>query len=1182
MNYSNLMEAVNARIKANGRREITGDILNDVLRAMVVELGAGYQLGGSIRPGDKPKDEDLRVAYLAVEPGMYLYAGGFEVTELSLITYGAEWYMYPLGVPFGSQIAEDIAAAVEAEKTRAMAAEKALSDEIDTERGERAAADSTLDSAIKAETKRATDAEGVLTKAVDDEKARAMAAEGANAAAIASEADAREQADTTLQGNISAEADAREAADEALAAKVTAEEAARKAADATLQANINTEESERKAADTALGTRVASIEDKIPAQASSENKLTDKDFVNSSIATSTATFRGTFDTLEALKAAQADKNDYAFWVHKDEDGNTCYDKYTYTGTEWKFEYRLNNSSFTAAQWAALNSGVTADVIKALQDADKANAKAIADEKAERIAVVAAETTAREQADTTLQGNISAEADAREAADEALAAKVTAEEAARKAADATLQANINTEESERKAADTALGTRVASIEDKIPAQASSENKLTDKDFVNSSIATSTATFRGTFDTLEALKAAQADKNDYAFWVHKDEDGNTCYDKYTYTGTEWKFEYRLNNSSFTAAQWAALNSGVTADVIKALQDADKANAKAIADEKAERIAVVAAETTAREQADTANAEAISTETAERKAADQTLQANIDKKVSKDDGTWLENFMPRIMLNGDGTTSAPTVGDNLVADYENTSYYLGKYGGVVTPFDEESVHGRVVQVKDLGDNKLYVTAIFNDGANFSDNYANSLYEIVLNFAANGSFANGTYTVKPLGRVFTLHLYAGQFQETSEEVGEVITDKGTIFQLEEDLGDGFKTTYPLTYGDFSVGGTLYFGKFDAEDNSITTFEVYTNDMSYDKFDDYSVRPRDIEDLKTQAANGQTAFGWGDHAKAGYTKAFIINLTEGSSAENPFAVDKTREEVAAALAANNLILLKANLPDYSEIYSLIWAQNYPTEGIMLRFGYMDKANLAYATMELLFSYQEGVNVTVSRVMLATDEQVKAKQDKLVSGTNIKTINGESILGSGDLKAGGLPTINAGKGSMSEVFNGIDPLAASGKKSHAEGSNTVAPGDLGAHAEGNLTNASGQSSHAEGSLTTASGDSSHSEGQATTANGANSHAEGYRTISVRLNSHAEGSNNVPDGAAIHQVGIGEEDAPKDAHRITYDGKHYILGIGGFDGTKATANFTNEKDLATVINGYETRIAALEKALAGIK
>lgn len=31
-----------------------------------------------------------------------------------------------------------------------------------------------------------------------------------------------------------------------------------------------------------------------------------------------------------------------------------------------------------------------------------------------------------------------------------------------------------------------------------------------------------------------------------------------------------------------------------------------------------------------------------------------------------------------------------------------------------------------------------------------------------------------------------------------------------------------------------------------------------------------------------------------------------------------------------------------------------------------------------------------------------AKQDALVSGTNIKTINGESVLGSGDLVVGGV------------------------------------------------------------------------------------------------------------------------------------------------------------------------------------
>lgn len=103
----------------------------------------------------------------------------------------------------------------------------------------------------------------------------------------------------------------------------------------------------------------------IPQAATADNQLADKEFVNSSIATATATFRGTFATLAALEATPADRNDYAFWAHKDEAGNTCYDKYTYTGSEWKFEYRLNNSSFTAAQWGAVNSGITGTLVTKL-------------------------------------------------------------------------------------------------------------------------------------------------------------------------------------------------------------------------------------------------------------------------------------------------------------------------------------------------------------------------------------------------------------------------------------------------------------------------------------------------------------------------------------------------------------------------------------------------------------------------------------------------------------------------------------------------------------------------------------------------------------------------------------------------------------------------------------------------
>ncbi|MBP5352546.1 MAG: hypothetical protein J6Y91_02120 [Alphaproteobacteria bacterium] len=109
-----------------------------------------------------------------------------------------------------------------------------------------------------------------------------------------------------------------------------------------------------------LTARVATIEGEIPPQASSSNQLADKNFVNSSIATSTATFIGTFNSLADLEAYSGtkDDNDYAFVMTTDTAGNTLYNRYKWNGTAWLFEYALNNSSFTSAQWAAINSSAT--------------------------------------------------------------------------------------------------------------------------------------------------------------------------------------------------------------------------------------------------------------------------------------------------------------------------------------------------------------------------------------------------------------------------------------------------------------------------------------------------------------------------------------------------------------------------------------------------------------------------------------------------------------------------------------------------------------------------------------------------------------------------------------------------------------------------------------------------------
>lgn len=103
----------------------------------------------------------------------------------------------------------------------------------------------------------------------------------------------------------------------------------------------------------------------IPAQASENNKLADVNFVNSSISTATATFKGTYNSVAELEQVTADANDYAFVISTDSAGNTVYNRYKYSNGSWLFEYALNNSSFTAAQWAAINSAITSGDVQKL-------------------------------------------------------------------------------------------------------------------------------------------------------------------------------------------------------------------------------------------------------------------------------------------------------------------------------------------------------------------------------------------------------------------------------------------------------------------------------------------------------------------------------------------------------------------------------------------------------------------------------------------------------------------------------------------------------------------------------------------------------------------------------------------------------------------------------------------------
>lgn len=133
------------------------------------------------------------------------------------------------------------------------------------------------------------------------------------------------------------------------------------------------------AADQVLSQAIEAILLLIPSAASSLNKLVDLATMNSSIATATASFKGTYNlvsdlhlgvdathaqiaaALDAL-SLDADNNDYAFVQVPNTDTAPTEikktERYKFNGTNWAYEYDLNNSGFTSAQWNAINSGIT--------------------------------------------------------------------------------------------------------------------------------------------------------------------------------------------------------------------------------------------------------------------------------------------------------------------------------------------------------------------------------------------------------------------------------------------------------------------------------------------------------------------------------------------------------------------------------------------------------------------------------------------------------------------------------------------------------------------------------------------------------------------------------------------------------------------------------------------------------
>ena len=593
--------------------------------------------------------------------------------------------------------------AIAAETTRAEAAEQTLQDNIDAEQAAREAADAALRSDLTAEAERAEIAEHTLQgnidaeeqsriADVDAEQARAEASEQANATAIAAEETRATAAEQTLQGNIDAEEQSRiadvdaeqaraEAAEQANAAAIAAEETRATAAEQTLQDNIDAEEDRAEAAEQQNASDISAINAKIPAEASAQNQLADKSFVNSSVATASATFRGSYNLIldlhlpidatrqqivGALNASihEADNNDYCFVQIPTDPEHAlliqAVDRYKFNGSTWAFEYALNNSGFTQAQWAALNSGITSGLVAKLNGLPNNDALTqLLAGKQDNLTFDNTPTVGSQNPVTSagikeaidaISGGSSAALDAEiaraTAAEQAIQDDLNDELQTRQAEDIVLQQNIEAEETRARAAEQQNDTDIAAINAKIPVEASAQNQLADKNYVNTCVATDSATFRGSYNlvtdlhlTVAATRAqilaaltatiAVADNNDYAFVLIPTSDATpgtiARVERYKYNGTQWGFEYELNNSGFTQAQWDAINSGITSGLVAKLNDLpNEAALQALLQGLQDAIA---AETTRATAAEQANATAIAAETTRATTAEETLQDNID---------------------------------------------------------------------------------------------------------------------------------------------------------------------------------------------------------------------------------------------------------------------------------------------------------------------------------------------------------------------------------------------------------------------------------------------------------------------------------------------------------------------------------------------------------------------------
>lgn len=392
---------------------------------------------------------------------------------------------------------------------------------------------------------------------------------------------------------------------------------------------------------------------------------------------------------------------------------------------------------------------------------------------------------------------------------------------------SLTNKILAETSARKTADSNLQTGIDNVNSLIPSVASTTNQLADKEFVNSSIANSTATFRGTFETINDLPTSNVKKNDYAFVIAVS-NGNPEYQRYKYNGEAWAFEYTLNNSSFTSKQWAAITSGITTDKVSSYDTHifNKSNPHGVT----------------KAQVGLGSVENVALSTWKGSTNITTLGVITT-------GTWQGTKIANAYLANSSITIGTTkfnLGDAKTAIEGLTSLLFSGASGALT-------YNKTDKYYSLADNLVVngILASGTPGIGGGDGYSQVEWADIqtMTESVSGSLASA-YAVK----------------ESYSELNTIVSTKADKITLDAVTKKVISLENKYTAVTTDIANHI----------GNTTVHITSAERTA-----WNNKQAAISDLATIRSNAATAYGWGDHSKAGYitgiTKAMVESVLTGN-----------------------------------------------------------------------------------------------------------------------------------------------------------------------------------------------------------------------------------------------------------------------------------------------------------------